>query len=712
MPDKDYKIVKSKDELTENEEEDVAVFQNTKSLKLTKEQQDRLVTEINDEEKAIDEELGDVYDKDYPQFCKSMDNQYKGVMPRREGQQYAVDTSLTKIKMNEIVRNGMAAIFGVDPIMSVEPRPGYAKQEGVEVCEQQRDFLGYALDERVPLRKPFKLALHSASRKRVGLIKLTHKIRKVKRIRQEHYESETYMPGRVGADGQPEVASRGVEKFLQVHGEEVEKNPGKYDWIIKGLLAGKDQVLDVEYNEITFNDPFPVYVDPLNFKVRKSTEGYEGLKDAELTIELEEYTYYQLKQLEKEYDFINVDELLYDEKESANSDRKPREGARNEKYTIKHCVYQFKMKEDDEDTKRIISYQSQDKDLFLGAIEYPFSVLDCYYFPIYAEHEGTGFYGGCPAANLTSAHIASNAFLNLALEGLHAQNTITPITPEDSDVDVQFANHRWAHGIPLNAEPKQIDFLNNYMKPLDINGMMLLKGIVDRIGDDVSRVSSLKSGKESPLDPTAPMGKVLALINQSDEGIKDYVDEFAVGFNNICVGILQMYYEISQNDQQYINRRIKDVTGGNPFTTISRQAMIAKTLIQSQASAYNFDKLNEKRENLAIYQILRQELLIAKNPQAVHFLLTTLIKSWSPQWKNAIGKILPDLEKLKQMEIQTATQAVVTYMDAIIEQSEITNQPPKIDLEKLKAVIQQFIGEMATPPPESVQKEREKAAKQ
>jgi len=710
LPDKDYSIKRSTEKETENEEEDVAVFQNTKSLNLTEKQQDRLVTEINDEEKAIDEELGDVYDKDYPKFCKSMDNQYKGIMPRREGQQYAVDTALTKIKMNEIVRSGMAAIFSVDPRISVEPRPGYAKQEGVEVCEQQMDFLDYALDERVPLRKPFRLALHSASRKRVGLIKLTHKIRKVKRIRQEHYESETYMPGRVGADGQPEIASRGVEKFLQAHGEEVEKNPGKYDWIYKSLKSGKDVVLDIEYNEITFNDPFPVYVDPLNFKVRKSTEGYEGLKDAELTIELEEYTYYQLKQLEKEYDFINVDELLYDEKEGDNSDRKVREGARNQKYTIKHCVYQFKMDEKDEDTKKIIAYVAQDKDLFLGAIEYPFTILDCYYFPIYSEHEGTGFYGGSPAENLTSAHIASNAFLNLALEGLHTQNTITPITPEDSDVDVQFANHRWTHGIPLNADPKQIDFLNNHMKPLDISGMMLLKSIVDRIGDDVSRVSSLKSGKESPLDPTAPMGKVLALINQSDEGIKDYVDEFAVGFNNICLGILQMYYEISQNDQQYINRRIKDVTGGNPFTTISRQAMIAKTLIQSQAHAYNFDKLNEKKENLAIYQVLRQELLVAKNPQSVHFLLTTLIKSWSPQWKNAISKILPELEELKKMEIQTATQAVVAYMDAIVEQSEITGQPPAIDPEKLKAVIQQFVGELATPPSKEEVKAREKQA--
>lgn len=711
MSNKNYSIKKSTEPETENEEEDIAVFQNTKSLKLTKEQQERLVKEINDEEQAIDEELGDVYGKDYPKFCKSMDNQYDGIMPRREGQQYAVDTALTKIKENEIVRSGMAAIFSVDPRISVEPRPDFAGKNGVEICEQQMNFLDYALDERVPLRKPLRLAMHSATRKRVGLIKLTHKIRKVKRIRQEHYEGDEILPGRVGVEGAPQAESRGVEKFLQAHGEEVKQNPGKYDWVIKGLMAGKDQVLDVDYDEITFNDPYPVYVDPLNFKVRKSTEGYEGLKDAELTIELEEYTYYQLKQLEKEYDFINVDELLYDEKASDKSDRTVREGARNQKYTIKHCVYQFKMDEDDEDTKKIISYQSQDKDLFLGAIEYPFSVLDCYYFPIYAEHEDVGFYGGSPDASLTSPHIASNAFLNLALEGVHTQSTITPITPEDSDVDVQFANHRWAHGIPINANPKDIDFLNNHMKPLDIGAMMLLKGVVDRIGDDVSRVSSLKSGKESPLDPTAPMGKVLALINQSDEGIKDYVDEFAIGFNNLCVGILQMYYEISQNDQQYINRRIKDVTGGNPFATISRQAMIARTLIQSQAHAYNFDKLNEKRENLAIYQILRPELLISQNPQSVHFLLTTLIKSWSPQWKNAISKLLPDLNKLKQMELQVATQAVVTYMDAIVKKSEITQQPPEIDPEQLKATINQFVSEMATPPPESVVKEREKESK-
>ena len=154
------------------------------------------------------------------------------------------------------------------------------------------------------------------------------------------------------------------------------------------------------------------------------------------------------------------------------------------------------------------------------------------------------------------------------------------------------------------------------------------------------------------------------------------------------------------------------IVGGNPFKTLSRADMIARTNIQSRAKAFNFDEVNEKVEDLALFNTIRMEPLIARNPQAVYKLLKSIIKGWSKKWRNLVEEILPPLEQFQQQQQVLVAQGVAQYVDAKLKEAEMLRQPaPKILIDELMAVVSDLISESATPPAPEVVKEREKEAK-
>jgi hypothetical protein len=555
------------------------------------------------------------------------------------------------------------------------------------------------MDERIPIDIEFEKAAKTAALKRVGIIKLTHKVITRVRVRLEKYSGKS-----VTADDGT-VTRPGLQDFTDTHQQRMKDDPDKYQAFITDLMAGKDIVVDAKYTDVIYNDPYVKSIKPENFKVRKSVDSYDELADTELTIELKEFTWWQLKEFEKEFDFVNIDKLLYAD-DDAEKNKKEKDGARNETYCVRECVKWFKESKDgNEAPKKVICFISKDRDIFIGGIQFPFSVLDCQYFPVYAKLEGDGFYQGSIGKDLTSAHIVDTALLVMMLDGVWKRNTVTPITQEGSAVDLQFASHLWIEGMPLHARKDELDFLNNYMPQIDLNALLAVRESVQRIADDKSKVSQLKTGRESTLDPSAPAQKTRDLIMQSDSGIRKYTSNLAKGFNRLATGILQMYYEISYSDQQYLNKRLGDVTNSKDiFKAISRQQMIAKTSIQSMAYAYNFDKQKEKEDLVAFYSMFRQELVIANSPERVVFLLTMIAKSWSPSVKNALHKLLPSIQEMKMQELDTAVKAIALYTQQVMQQAQITGQEPEFDPEKMLAVIGDMQRKMVNIPTKEEQK--------
>ena len=314
----------------------------------------------------------------------------------------------------------------MDPIVSVGPRPEFAKEGGSEVTQKQEEFLDYAFDMRLPFRHPFRLAAHSAVRKKVGMIKWRHKIRMAPIMRTETYKPDIEEQPDPNIPGATIKVSKGVENFVKTHRERIEKDPEKYKWVIDKLNNNIPVTLDVEYSDPVYNDPYPKFVNNKNFYVRKDVEGYEGLIETRLTVERVSMRHYELKKFEKEYEFVNIDKLLYDSDEDEKNEE-IRKGAYTEAYDILECVFHFNETNDTGgDTEKIVCFFSEKKQMYLGGVYYPLTVLECYYVPHYVKKNREGFYQGCISEDIRDVHISKNAILNFTLEGAWIGNMVTP----------------------------------------------------------------------------------------------------------------------------------------------------------------------------------------------------------------------------------------------------------------------------------------------
>jgi len=698
--DQDYKLEvvppsKKKD--------DYDIPEYMEQIELSDEQKTRLIDEFKREFEAIKKERDD---DGMDQKWRALDNQYEGRMEEDELRQFNLSRKVTKIKSDTVEFKIMQASWKTEQKFQITARPQFQREGGQEVVDAQSDYLDYKLDNDIPFLEPQRKVVHSAVVKGTGILKWTYDIQREKRKRQECYDgskTETIQT----PEGMIEK-NIGLEQFIKAYPDGLISHVG----IIKKLVDGKKVELIVRYEETTYNDPLPKNVKLENFYVRKATDGYQGLKNTRLIVEREEYNYWQLKQMERQKKFHNIDQLIYDENDK--SEKTEREGHENEVYKILECTFYFKLNEkDDEETKFIFNI-SEDKRIVIGARDYPYYAVSCVYNPHYIAKIWDGFYQPGLAEYLTDNNIAENAILNFTLEGVMTANTITPIVDADNPAFGQFLEKRWAHGIPIETtNGKPIDFLSKYIGNFHPQALLTMLEFLGREDGDITRVSQLQTGRESALDPTAPAAKTAMLMQQSEAGIADYLDVMMPAFNRSAEMILQLIAQHNEEGGKYAPKPDK-IVGSNPFSVISRQDMIARTNIQSQAKSFVFDEMNEKQELLSAWQILRPEPIFNQNPEAVYAFLKMVIKSWSKKTRNLVERILPPLAQFQAQQKQLVAQGVGQFIQAKAQemaqagQTEFLEEPGAM-AEQLMEVIGVLLKDSATPPSKEEMKQREDA---
>lgn len=733
--DVDYKITPAPNLTKEQEKQEaLEIPAYMTQLDLDDDNKARLSKEFFKEYDVINEEWRSPIN--YRSRFKGYDNQYEGNLEKNVEMQFNLHKPTTKIKVDAVSRALIKAFLQSNPLFSISARPEFAKEGGNQITEQQSDYLDYKLDEgEIPFKAPMSKVFHSAAGKGVGVLKLTYEIRREKRSREEIYvgdpvylvqipnpepggqplaqkmDQETfdkYTKNNPDVKGNVQIISnKGLEDFISSYPDAPETYPG----LVKQLVEGKEIRIVVDFEEVTYNDPLLKYVEAQNFFCRLSVEGYEGLKNTKLHGERENFTWWELKQEEKKGKFYNIDELKFKRNEDgskkvgSNGEGVDKNNYENEDFDILEALFYFKIKETDEEETKIVVWIEEESKTVIGAIKYPYYGVDSYYFPFFILQKRPGFLQPGLCEYLKDSNIAENFFLNHTLEAVYMRNMITPITPEGSDADIQFLDQEFKHGIPINAKVGEIDFLQKYMQQIDVGGLVAMMNILTRNADDVTRVSSLTTGAESQIDPEAPARKTLALLKQSGINIEEYIENILPTFNQVAQAMLQLTYQHTKEGRKY-TKKGKDK---KLFNEIPRAAMIARTNIQSQAAAFNFDKLSEKQEDLALRQILREEPLIARNPQAVYIMLKNIIKGWSPKWRNMVDEILPSPEEFQKQQLTVAVQAMATYIKVKAEESKTTGKPLEFKLEEVMKMIAQATQEMATFPSDEEMREREKA---
>lgn len=651
---------------------------------------------------------------------EELDAQYKGEMIDDANLEFAMDVGITQVKLDAVERLSAKAFLESDPKFAITPRPVMAKTDKMdETVEAQSDYLDYKLEEEIPLASPLRKVLHQAYTLDGGIMKIPYAHIRKKRRREEHYS------GKINEDEQGNKTQPGLESFVQDYPEAI--IPGNEGhWVLKDLMAQKDVTFKADFWDTEYSDPMPGFVDCKDFYVSKNTEGYRGLCEAQITIEKQRYTWWELKKLEQNEDFENVDDAKYEINEDGDvgpSEDKA-EDYRTKQYEVLECVYCFNQEadlenptqpSDDPETEiRIVCWFEIRSKAFLGAILYPYDTVECYYVPFYSKDKKAGFYKGGMAEDITDDHLVQNAFVNFMLTESWQQLQTTPILKEGNPIADQFLNKRWKPGVPLIVPQETMDvtkemgFLERPRTGVSqqmINIVLYLGKLVD----DKTGVSSLATGKESPTDPTAPAAKTAMLLKQSGINIGEYINCLLPSFNLVGEIILQLTYQMSEGGRKYRQRqRAGSVVGQDPFGEITRDQMKAKTNIQSRALGFAFDKVNEKRENLALFQLMRGDPLVARNAEGVYALAKTLISSWSPLWKNKVDNLIQTEQEFQMDQFKTCIQALQAYLQQLMQKAQVTGVAPEPQLQEFIAMASQMMKEAITPPSEEEQKAREK----
>jgi hypothetical protein len=241
-----------------------------------------------------------------------------------------------------------------------------------------------------------------------------------------------------------------------------------------------------------------------------------------------------------------------------------------------------------------------------------------------------------------------------------------------------------------------------------------VKAFLRQEGAETVGVSeSFATGRADPIDPQAPASKTIALLERSGLNVKQYIKRMLPSMNEVGNVIIQMYAQQAsrfRKKEMWYRANPERSGGGKAFMSISRDALSAKSNAQSQALSFNLDRLNEKREAITLFQLLRSEPTIAKNPWAVYQLGKQVIGSFGYYWKNNLSSLWPDPQKFNQMITQVAMQAISAVIQQTKAKAQLTGQQetPSVDLQMLIGAVQQAVGDAVTPPsPEEVKQRQE-----
>lgn len=666
-------------------------------------QEERLITEVF--------RLFDILKEDRKDDEKRWDDleaQYDGMMEKSK-LEFNLNVPVTMVKCDSVERLALKSFIESDPKYSCTLRPEAIRKSMTndkieELQQKQEDYLDYQLDERINIESPLRKVLHQAVVLDYGLIKIPYEYIRKRRTRNEFYSGKAIRNEQSG-----KLEAEGMKEFLRNYplaalpGEEGHK-------YFQKLIKFEDARFEADYWYVAYDDPCPKFVDIRDFYVRLSCEGYRGLCDEQIKIERQRYTFWELKKLEKAKKLKNVDMMKYataDDVKNQNQD---------EKYDLKELDvlevdYYFRENEDSDEEIHIVAWFGEHNKSFLGAVLYQYHAIESIFVPFFIKDKKKGMLKGGMARDLTDSNIAQNAILNMMLTESWLELITTPVVRSSSDIAEQVLSGRWAPGVPLVTEEnvqsikEEIDFLpkpQNAVAGQLINVLMFLA----KMDDDRTGVSAGMSGKENPMDPRAPAAKTAMLLKQSGINIEEYINCLLPSFNKVGEIILQQTYQMSNSGRKFRSRRINSVAGGvgNPYAEISRDEMILETMIQSRASGFAFDKINEKQENLTIYQLMRQDPLIARNPKAVHELARTLLKSWSPTWKAKADKLVLSNQEFNQEILKVGVQSLGMYMQALQQQKETTGAEAQPQLDDYLKMTAQLLMQSVNPTEEEQKK--------
>lgn len=686
--DSDYAIRNQTPEESEKQESHPDIEEFRVQMTLSEDQKKDLTTDFFSEFEAIESERKDL---NLPTKWKEKDAQWDGTLAPNDRLLFNCHVHQSKIKGMAIVRALSKAFLSSGQIADISPRPDMAQtKKGYAICQKQSDFIDYAFSEEIKPADELKKAWTTSYKKYVGIIKNEWAYRIERRKRYETYEGKNVQ---VPVGGAVKIENDGLEAFMQAYPDAKDR----YIGLLKRLVEEKQVKIVVEYKDVINNNVKFTNIKIENFYVRNGCNGLEGLRTEHCIAEEQEYTYWELMKKQKEGAFENVEALWGGDSTTQETyESMPDADYKNKSYKVLEGTYYWKLKDSDDEEVKLKCWFGKDKKVFLGSILFPYYALDIDYVPMVLRLNDYGFYGNCLSVmdDLKDSNIAQDALLSLMLHGAYARNVLTPITKEGSIIEELFLEKDWVEGMPLSVDEmsqdvsKELSFVQ--WPQLNAGEMLQAIGFAQRTDGNVTGINDAAStGANDPTDPNAPAHKTIALLQASGINIEDYIETILLPFNALVTNTFQLYYQMSNEDRKYrVRRKSEGVVGDDPFSTITRDELIAKTSVESRAAGFVFEKAQARQDATLGLQAVLTNPYTARIPQVQYKALLTYLETLGPRWRTFAESDLPTPEELDKQLTDVAFKAVSDFMTQAQQQQSITGVPAKANMDNIKGAIE------------------------
>lgn len=165
------------------------------------------------------------------------------------------------------------------------------------------------------------------------------------------------------------------------------------------------------------------------------------------------------------------------------------------------------------------------------------------------------------------------------------------------------------------------------------------------------------AGQNLPDDPEAPGVKVMALINQSDQQIQDYIQSLRPSFSVVAKHLIQQKRQRMKSDKMSL--KVYDIKNGTQNVDVSRDDLSfidenTQFLLRNQKVDDN-DQMRKQEaiKTLETYMAIQQ---VAERPQSVRMLTRNAMMRDSALTIDEIDQILPTDEQLKQEQAEVMAE--------------------------------------------------------
>ncbi len=618
-----------------------------KKLALDLAQKDDVVAKLDQLIAKADTAFGDKL-----KMMRQADKDYKAKIPQRSfphAGASSIGIPVIKTKIRQLVRKLKSALFRNRPIMPLEPQ----EQSDVERVEKAEKFLDSEAKKEMKIEKTAEAVLKDTGKYGTGLIKVPWVVESQKWSQRETYDGAI-----------PEE----VAKFDKFYPDAIAKNPEYYI----PLHTDQKVTFEASFEKEIYRGPKPERINRKNFV---TAPGYTNIEKMPFWFEKMTKSWSDL-----ETDVKNglFEQEGLDKIKKNNSGKKDPYEYIKKQYIVHEGMWEYSYKGVKQ--KCLFSLELKER-AYLRGIKYPYDHGKSYIIPFYIMRDEDSFDGECLAEDLSELQKLQNMIFNTTIDSDSANYPMfkaLKTSKRNFDTEQVYPHKVW--WVDDMSEFEQMKTGSNKAS----SSFLLLDKAV-RMGDDVSALSELLTGRESSGDPRAPAKKSQMLLGETEEGLSEYLKTFLVSWNEMTYQICELYSQYGTEGKEY---RVTNELG-EPSLESAPDDLRVRPDMEAHGGEQSFSQSGQKQLLMALMMGLQQDPIVMRYmeqyPQGWIKLWTKLIENWGAGIGKEARNMIPSEEFIQQEQVKIQKQALLEIQREQEEEQELIDAGvPKEEIQEAK----------------------------